>query len=109
MKTRSTVIALMAVVIGIGIGYTTQAAEKTAESKKQTTCPVMGGAINKAQYADVQGKRIYVCCPGCIGKIKADPGKYITQLESKGVKLDKAAAKKDTTASKSGCGSCGSH
>ena len=38
----------------------------------QTTCPVMGGKINKKQYADVKGKRIYVCCPGCIGKIKSE-------------------------------------
>jgi YHS domain-containing protein len=54
----------------------------------QTVCPVMGGAINKAQYADVKGKRIYVCCPGCIDKIKADPDKYIKQLEAEGITLD---------------------
>lgn len=59
-----------------------------AKAKAQTTCPVMkGGKIKKNLYADVKGKRIYVCCPGCIGKIKADPGKYIKQLEKAGVTL----------------------
>jgi YHS domain-containing protein len=69
----------------------------------------MGGKINKSQYAEVNGKRIYVCCAGCISKIKAEPAKYIKQLESNGVELEKATAKKDTTKSKSGCGGCGSH
>jgi len=57
-------------------------------AKIQTTCPVMGGKINRKQYADVDGKRIYVCCPGCIGTIKADPAKFIKKLEKDGVVLD---------------------
>jgi len=57
-------------------------------AKLQTTCPVMGGKINKKQYVDAKGKRIYVCCPGCIGKIKAAPEKYIQKLEHDGVILD---------------------
>jgi hypothetical protein len=69
-------------------------AAKSAETAvvEQTRCPVMGGKINKAQYVDVDGKRIYVCCPGCIGKIKADPAKYIKKLEDAGVTLAKAPA-----------------
>ena len=57
-------------------------------AKLQTTCPVMGGKINKKQYTDVKGKRIYVCCPGCIGKIEADPEKFIKKLEKEGVAPD---------------------
>jgi YHS domain-containing protein len=57
-------------------------------AKLQTTCPVMGGKINNKQYADVKGKRIYVCCPGCIPKIEADPEKYIAKAEKGGVALD---------------------
>ena len=68
-------------------------------AKVQTTCPVMGGKINKKQYVDVKGKRIYVCCPGCIGTIKADPDKYIQKLEKEGITLD-AAPKSDTRKSK---------
>ena len=72
-----------------------------AKVKAQTKCPVMGGKINKKQYVDVKGKRIYVCCPGCIGTIKADPDKYIQKLEKEGVTLD-AAPKSDTHKSKVG-------
>jgi hypothetical protein len=93
MKRRKIMTLFVAVIMGTGL-RAAQAAEKKAEPKKQTTCPVMGGKINKAQYADVKGKRIYVCCPGCIGKIKADPDKYIKQLEAEGITLDKAVKKK---------------
>lgn len=71
----------------------------TVLAAPQTTCPVMGGKINKAQYADVKGHRIYVCCPGCIGKIKADPDKYIKQLKAEGVELEKAPEAKGDKAS----------
>lgn len=59
-------------------------------ARVQTTCPVLDGKINKSLYADVDGKRIYVCCAGCIDKIKADPAKYIEKLEAEGVALDSA-------------------
>ncbi len=57
-------------------------------AKLQTVCPVMGGAINKALYVDHGGKRIYVCCAGCIAKIKEDPAAIITQMEAAGVALE---------------------
>jgi YHS domain-containing protein len=61
-------------------------AASTAETVKvQTTCPVMGGAINKAVYADHDGKRVYFCCAACVGTFKADPEKYIGKLEAEGV------------------------
>ncbi len=52
--------------------------------KPQTTCPVMGGDIDKSLYADCQGKRIYVCCEGCLGTLKKNPEKYIKKLEKMG-------------------------
>jgi len=60
-----------------------------AFAEKQTVCPIMGGEINKDLYVDADGKRIYVCCEGCIEKVKADPQKYIEQLESQGITLEK--------------------
>jgi len=57
-------------------------------SKPQTECPVMGGKINKELYVDHNGKRIYVCCPGCIDVVKKAPDKYINQLEKAGITLD---------------------
>jgi hypothetical protein len=94
MKRNRATTLLVAFILGTGL-IASQAAEKKAEPKKQTTCPVMGGKINKAQYADVKGNRIYVCCSGCIGKIKADPDKYIKQLEAEGIVLDNTPKKDD--------------
>jgi len=68
-----------------------ECAKKKAEAKEevqmQTKCPVMGGKINKDLYVDANGKRIYVCCKGCIGKVKENPEKYIKKLEKQGVTL----------------------
>lgn len=57
---------------------------KLHKLKPQSVCPVMGGKINKKLYADVKGRRIYVCCAGCIPKIKKDPGTYIAKIAEKG-------------------------
>ena len=56
----------------------------TSELKPQTTCPVMGGKINKEVYADVNGVRVYACCPGCLSKIKAEPAKYVKKIRANG-------------------------
>ena len=63
-----------------------------AEGKPQTTCPVMKGSpvSSDSQYVDVEGYRIYVCCGGCVGAIKADSAKYIAQMQADGVELEKA-------------------
>lgn len=50
----------------------------------QSVCPVMGGAINRELYVDHEGKRIYVCCPPCINRVRADPAAAIAKLTEKG-------------------------
>lgn len=65
------------------------AATTTTTVKTQLTCPVMGGVVNKTLFVDAQGKRIYVCCAGCIKAVKKEPAKYIKILEDQGVTLDK--------------------
>jgi hypothetical protein len=72
---RKHIIAVLAVTLIAGGFVGVQAAEKTNTTKTQTTCPVMGGKINKAQFVDAKGFRIYVCCPGCIAKVKANTHK----------------------------------
>lgn len=62
--------------------------DKGHVGKPQTTCPVMGGKINKKLYVDVDGKRIYVCCAGCIAPIKKDPAKYVKKLKAQGVAVE---------------------
>ena len=62
-----------------------------AEGKPQTTCPVMKGSpVSKSLYVDAEDYRIYVCCGGCVGAVKADPAKYIAQMKAEGVELEKA-------------------
>jgi rhodanese-related sulfurtransferase len=58
--------------------------------KPQTTCPVMGGKINKEIFVDVKDRRIYVCCAGCIPKIKAEPDKYVKKILAKGETPERA-------------------
>lgn len=71
-----------------------KAVAATDQKTEQTTCPVMeGGKINKKLYVDANGKRIYVCCGGCIAEVKKDPAKYIEKLEKAGVVLEKAPEK----------------
>ena len=47
---------------------------------EQTTCPVMGGPINKDIFIEYQGKKVYFCCKDCPEIFKADPQKYIAKL-----------------------------
>lgn len=67
-------------------------AEGITVARLQTECPVMGGAIDKALYVDHDGKRIYVCCQGCIATVKKDPAKYIKSMEAAGVALNAVGA-----------------
>ena len=70
-------------------GEAQQAVQEQVQTQgNQTTCPVMGGEISKSLYVDANGKRIYVCCQGCIEEVRKDPEKYITKLEADGVTLD---------------------
>ena len=61
-----------------------------AEGVPQTICPVMGGAVDKTLPVDVEGYRIYVCCQGCVGAIKANPEKYIEKMKAEGIEIEKA-------------------
>lgn len=57
-----------------------KAAENVSSATEQTTCPVMGGAIDKDIYTEYQGKKVYFCCPGCKPEFEKDPNKYIDKL-----------------------------
>lgn len=55
-------------------------ANATAAAIEQTTCPVMGGAINKELYTEYNGKKVYFCCAECKGKFEKEPEIYISKL-----------------------------
>jgi Cu(I)/Ag(I) efflux system membrane fusion protein len=59
-------------------------------AKSQSTCPVMGGKINRKLFADHGGKRVYFCCPGCKPEFRKDPERYLKKLRDAGVKLEDA-------------------
>ena len=66
-----------------GTGKTAEEASKTL--KPQTHCLVMGGESKPGLHVDIQGQRVYLCCPMCEEKIKADPDKYFTKAAGEGV------------------------
>ena len=97
-------VVLVAVFVLAGTGYagekcgtcTMSAATNTVASatvKTQTNCPVMGGAVDKSIFVDADGKRIYLCCKGCVATVTKDPKKYIDKLEAEGITLDKTPVK----------------
>jgi len=47
---------------------------------EQTTCPVMGGTIDKNVFVEYQGKKVYFCCPQCKAEFEKSPEKYISKL-----------------------------
>lgn len=67
----------------------TKAAETTEspakEWKNQTHCPVMGGAIDSSAYTDIQGQRVFHCCPGCSSSLTKDPDKYFQKAAEDGI------------------------
>ncbi len=75
MKTRTPLFVALALMLSFAT---------VALAESQTTCPVMGGTINKELYADYEGKRVYFCCPYCDGEFKKDPQKYLDKLKEQG-------------------------
>ena len=74
-----------------------QAAGTSAVAVPQKTCPVMGGAINKEIHVDHNGKRVYLCCAGCVETFKKDPDRYLAKLDSLGESPEVLAPAVQTT------------
>jgi hypothetical protein len=52
-------------------------------ARAQGKCPVMNKALPRgSKWTIVQGRVVYVCCPPCIDKLKADPATYLRKLDS---------------------------
>ena len=47
----------------------------------QKKCPVMGGDIDKNEFVDYKGRRVYFCCASCKAKFKEDPEKYLDKIK----------------------------
>ena len=100
MRMKLMVVAAVATV-GLFVGTGTRAEDAVTNAvpvqqivKPQTLCPIMGNKIDKKQFADYEGKRVYFCCGMCPATFNKDPAKYVKQLEDQGITLDKAPAAK---------------
>ncbi len=60
----------------------------------QTTCPVMGGPVNKAIHADYKGERVYFCCNACPPQFRENPEKYLQKLKEMGQEPEKLPTEK---------------
>lgn len=77
--------------------------EKIAENgetpmklKAQSVCPVSGEELkSKDVFVDAHGKRIFVCCKGCTGKVKDDPKKYMKVIAERGEYLEDVEKKEE--------------
>jgi len=54
--------------------------EVNSAAVEQIICPVMGNPINRQFFTEYKGKKIYFCCPECVGKFNVEPEKYIAKL-----------------------------
>ena len=87
-KIMFAIIALTVVAAMAALGQESKSDSKKdapKELKNQTHCPVMGGKIDSTVYTDIQGQRVYHCCPMCIAKLKAEPDKYFRKAAAEGV------------------------
>jgi len=51
--------------------------------EQQKTCPVTGaklGSMGDPVGVEVEGRRVWTCCPACPPKLKAEPAKYLARL-----------------------------
>lgn len=70
------------------VAVTARTSSENSKLKPQTTCPVQGGDVDKKLFVDYKGKRIYVCCEGCIAEVKKDPETYMQKLTSMGQNVE---------------------
>ena len=89
MKRTTMILTLAAMMVMAAMVFAGEAEEKATEKpkelKNQTHCPVMGGVIDSAAYTDIQGQRVYHCCPMCSKSLKADPDKYFKKAAKDGI------------------------
>ena len=85
-------ILAMSVLSALLFAGAVRAADSAPAPQKQTVCPIMGNAIDKSLFVDVDGKRVYLCCKGCIAAVQKDGAKIVKEMESKGIVLETVAA-----------------
>lgn len=62
------------------VSATQPIAATASAAVEQTTCPVMGGAIDKNVFVEYKGKKVYFCCAQCKAEFEKAPEKYLSKL-----------------------------
>jgi hypothetical protein len=102
MRGIMVVSALLLGISGGAMAQTPKAGKDTAATtaagakhlKPQTLCPIMGGPVDRNLFVDYNGKRIYVCCEGCLAQVKSDPEGAIKKLAATGQEPETIASAK---------------
>ncbi len=64
-------------------GLATLSAEDRAAAEKQHVCPVSGkmlGTMGAPYEVEVDGRQVWLCCPGCEKQLREDPDKFLAKL-----------------------------
>ncbi len=69
-------------------GFAIEAQAQCCGEKKVKSEISIQKEIDSTLYIDINGKRIFTCCKDCLDKIKADPAKFVKEIEEGGVKFD---------------------
>ena len=86
-------IGLILAALATGKGYRASVPiEGQTQGQPQTKCPVRGGDIDRNNYVDYKGQRIYFCCKGCDEEFKKNPEQYLEKMKSQGVTPEKSPA-----------------
>ena len=88
-RLKSFTVFLIAVLLSVTVYAADEPADTSkkamTEYRNQTHCPVMGGPIDSSVYTDIQGQRVYHCCPMCSDNLKANPDKYFSEAAGRGI------------------------
>jgi YHS domain-containing protein len=50
------------------------------KEKVQVICPVLKKPVDQKVFVESNGKKVYFCCKGCVGKYQSNPAKYAAAL-----------------------------
>lgn len=63
-----------------GHGHEGHAHADSDSAKATPLCPVMGNPVDLSLSMETEDGPVFVCCPGCFGKLKANPAKYAAKV-----------------------------
>jgi len=81
-------IAALAIATALALGTLSMAPAQAQCCGEASKPSIQKKEIDATLYIDIKGKRVFTCCKECLEKIKADPEKFIKDIEESGVKFE---------------------